>query len=80
MATTREEIRRWLEKGKADGATHMIVWCDTFDYSDFPQYVYDPEVVATIACNPPRMTRLMEVYKLDMDWDEQLAERRAYHF
>lgn len=37
---TREETSLWLQDGKEIGATHMLVICDHFDYSDFPDYVY----------------------------------------
>jgi len=31
--TTVEDIQEWLDDGVADGATHMIVVLDTFDYT-----------------------------------------------
>jgi hypothetical protein len=30
MATTRDDIRAWLKRAP-EGATHMLVVCDTFD-------------------------------------------------
>lgn len=39
MSCTQEEIRAWLLEGKAQGATHTIIVCDTFDYEDYPVHV-----------------------------------------
>ncbi|TSC59680.1 MAG: hypothetical protein LiPW15_700 [Parcubacteria group bacterium LiPW_15] len=36
MATTKTTIARWLNQAKKDGATHLIVVCDTFDHEDYP--------------------------------------------
>jgi hypothetical protein len=43
MSTTHEDIARWLKEGKAKGATHLIVVCDTFDHDDYPVYVMPGE-------------------------------------
>lgn len=32
MGTTQQEISEWFDRGVKEGATHMIVVCDTFDY------------------------------------------------
>jgi len=45
MATTKEDIQRWLDYGKESGATHVIVVCDTFDWEDYPVYVSPTEDV-----------------------------------
>ena len=39
MAATKKEIRQWLEHGKAQNATHMIVVCDTYDWEDYPVFI-----------------------------------------
>lgn len=82
MATTRDAIRSWLQRGKDRGATHVVVACDTFDWSDYPVFVMPGEDARAIADkhNGPNMTKLMEVYKLDMDWDQQLTERRSFNY
>lgn len=36
MPTTQADIRRWLEDAREEGATHVIVVRDTFDYGDYP--------------------------------------------
>jgi len=30
--------------------------------------------------NGPNMTKLMEVYKLDMDWNQQLSQHRVFNY
>lgn len=82
MGTTREEIREWFEQGVKQGATHMIVACDTFDYEDYPVYVtpgQDPRAVAD-GYSGKNMQSVMEVYALHLDMETQLAERRAFHY
>lgn len=36
---TSEGVRRWVLEGLAQGATHTIVWCDTYDYTDYEEHV-----------------------------------------
>ncbi len=45
MTISRADIKRWFRNGKKNGATHMIVVCDTFDYEDYPVYVEKGESV-----------------------------------
>lgn len=45
MATTTDMIREWLEEGKKEKATHVIIVCDTFDWEDFPINVSQDEDV-----------------------------------
>ncbi len=80
--TTRDQIRGWLQKGRDRGATHMIVSCDGFDNEDYPVYVM-PDEDARLkaegwALKP--MQSVMEVYRLDLSWDSQLAARRVRNF
>lgn len=81
MSTTPEKIRRWLEEGKEQGATHVIVVCDTFDHDDYPVYVR-PEQDArerVKQCNAESMQRVMEVYNLSLNLDEQLKPGTRVH-
>lgn len=82
MRTTQEDIRNWLESSrKPEGATHMIVVCDTFDHGDYPVYVKsDQSVQAELEkIKNSSMTRIMEVYSYAMPIDVQLNERRAWN-
>lgn len=81
MATTREDIRAWLERGKADEAQYMIVACDTYDHEDYPVYVLKgadvKKEVERLQKEP--MTRVMEVYCYGRDLEEQLAAHRVWN-
>lgn len=84
MAASRADLRHWFREGEADGYTHMIVVCDTFDYEDFPVYI--KAVNAGIAQkraadeDAKEMQKVMEVYNLKMSLDAQMAEHRAFNF
>ncbi|MDI9449117.1 MAG: hypothetical protein QM303_10985 [Bacillota bacterium] len=85
--TTAAAIRGWLEEGRKKGATHCLVICDTWDpaggYEDYPRYVMPGENAREIAerySDPNGIERLVEVYNLSMDLEEQLKEVRARNF
>lgn len=82
MATTRDDIRGWLHRGKEKGATHMLVVCDAFDYGDYPVFVMPGQDAKKVADenNGPNMTKLMEVYKLSEDWERQLNALRSFNY
>jgi hypothetical protein len=82
MSTTKAMIRAWLERAQANGATHVIVACDTYDWTDYPVEAAATGDVREIAArhDGPNMSKLMEVYSLSMDWDTQLAEFRARNY
>ena len=93
MATTKDEIIRWLKQGKAMGATHLIIICDTFDWEDYPVFVLPNQNVRSKAGEYGRndstglptfpnknMQKVMEVYSLSHDLDSQLNEYRVFHF
>ena len=82
MATTQDDIRRWLKEGKNKNATHVIVVCDTWDYEDYPIYVKKDENVREIydEHNGKNMQKVMEVYNLSLDIEKQLNEGRSFNF
>lgn len=78
-AVTRDELRRWFENGVADGQDYMIVVCDTFDYEDYPAYATkDTFANREKHYKAASMQTIMEVYDLNQDMEEQLAERRCF--
>lgn len=81
MATTKADILRWLKQAKKNKATHMLVCTDTFDYSDYPVEVKIGDDVRKIynEHNGPNMQKVMEVYNLSMDIEEQLNNPRAFN-
>ena len=80
MATTVEEISGWFDRGVEKGATHMIVACDTFDYGDYPVYVMPDEDVRKRRdeIQQQDMTKVMEVYRLDLSKTMQLKEKAIH--
>jgi len=80
MATSKQDIREWLERGKAEGATHVIVVCDTFDHEDYPVFVKPGENIRDRVRSPGEMQRVMEVYAIHDDWDKQLNQFRCFNY
>lgn len=82
MGTTKEEIRNWIKYGQEQGATHMIVACDTYDWEDYPVYVMPTDDVRKKYAdyNGPNMQKVMEVYNLQKDIEKQLGQYRAFEF
>lgn len=82
MSTSKEEIRRWLEDGKHTGATHVIVAVDQFDQEDYPVYVMPGQDVHAVekGIRESSMQGVMEVYSMALDIEQQLGERRAFHY
>jgi type II secretory pathway component PulL len=78
--TTRSEIRSWLERAKREGATHMIVACDTFSYEDYPISVLPGTNPHDVALGLGEMQRLMECYAMHLPLEAQVQEERARHF
>lgn len=81
--TTVEDLRRWFDKGVAQGADYMIIVRDMFEKIDEAEYVTNGgdmtvHQVAQSLENEERMTRVLEVYDLHGDRDAQLEEDRAW--
>lgn len=81
MGTSQAEIAGWLAEAQAEGQSHLIVFCDTFDWGDYPVGVSGfeeyraalREHVINGGC------KVMEVYDLSMPLETQLNEWRAHH-
>lgn len=82
MAASRDDLRHWFDRGKELGATHMMVFWDTWDQEDLPGYVYENQDARTIAAerDGKEYQKLMEVYDLRLDREMQMAEYRAFHY
>jgi len=81
MASSKNDIRMWLDKAARNGATHMLVVVDEGDYEDFPVEIKAGENAAERIerINGAKGVRVIECYKMDADLESQLNERRAYH-
>jgi len=79
MAATREEISSWFDRGISQNATHMIVVCDTFDHDDYPVFATgDNDTKEKFKhYDGNNMQRVMEVYSLHADKQEQLSLRHC---
>ena len=80
MGTTKSDIAAWFKDGVDNGSTHMIVATDDFDHDDYPVYVKPGEDPRVKAAGLGDMQRVMEVYAIHLDMDDQLNERRAFHY
>lgn len=73
MATTPGMLKEWFDRGVEEGASHMIVVCDTFDHEDYPVYVGQGEDFwkKYDQYDGKDMQRIMEVYDLSKSWESQ---------
>jgi hypothetical protein len=71
----------WLQSrfktAEENGASHMIIVCDTFDYEDYPVYVMPGDNVRVVEADYrcKSMQRVMEVYKISLGWEAQFVGR-----
>ena len=80
--TTKEEIKKWLEKGKEKNASHVVIVCDEFSNEDYPVYVTHEQDVTEITkkYHDKNMQKVIEVYSLRKDFDEQLNKARCFNY
>jgi hypothetical protein len=72
---TKDAITNWLKTAQKDNKTHVIVVCDTFDHNDYPVFVGpEDDIAKLIETYSENMQRIMEIYKVSMDWDQQLSK------
>lgn len=73
---TKKEIEQCFRTGVAQGSTHMIVVCDTFDYQDYVVFVTSDQdvrkVVPKYQLSAGNMQKVMEVYDLSKGMLEQV--------
>lgn len=80
MGTSAATIGRWLDELYAnENYTHMVVFVDTWDYTDYPVYVKTWEDVRKVA-KSGSMTRVMEVYSRNHTKEAQLKQARAFNY
>ena len=77
-AATKADLSGWFDHGVRDGAKWMVVVCDTFDHEDYPCYFLTAQEVQAKLARPGEMQRIMEVYDLTADKEEQMKERRCW--
>ena len=79
MATTQDDIKRWLQAAKKQKAKFMMVMCDTFDWDDYPVDCMTAEECWEKYNNPGSMQKVMEVYDLSKDLEKQINEGRSFN-
>ena len=79
MGTTKDDIREWFASGIRQEATHLIVVCDTFEWDDYPVYVLPGQDVKEKESeyDGKNMQKIMEVYNLSIDMEEQINGDRS---
>lgn len=83
MTANYHEISGWFDQGIKQGATHMLIVCDTFDYDDYPIYIMpgeDAREKASSIISQHDMQDLMEVYNLSQDKQTQMDEHRVFNY
>jgi len=83
VMTTKKTIEGWLERGLSnkDSPTHLVVVCDTYDWDDYPVYVFpDQDVRQIVKQFSGNMQKVMEVYNLALPLDKQLNEHRSFNY
>ena len=81
MSATAEDIKGWLKEAQRQGATHLIVACDTYDHDNYPVYVMSNQNIQQEISQRrgQNMQTIDEVYNMAMDIEFQLNEHRAFH-
>ncbi len=78
MTATAATIQDWINEAKADGATHMLVVTDTWDYTNYPVNIMPGRNPKDY--KPGEGERIEECYALHLDIEEQMRERRCRHY
>jgi len=77
-AAPREVLGRWYDQGVEQGFAYMVVWCDTYDYEDYPKYHRTRDQAQRDIDNPESMQKVVEVYDLHKSRAAQLASPRVW--
>ncbi len=76
-------IAKWLMEAREAGATHLIVVCDTWDHEDYPVLVMPDEDVHEVEASyrtGDTTAKVMEVYWLEGDLNQQLEAHRSFTY
>ena len=81
-SVSKSDIKRWFKEGIEDNQDHMMVVCDTYDWSHFPVYTKGLEEFTKRHSEiiSKNMNEVMEVYDLKSTLDFQMKEHRAFHY
>ena len=78
---SEDDIRRIVMRGNTGEYSHVIIWCDTFDYEDSARFVKYDDINELVSYynDFSKMRKIMEVYNYNLDLEMQLRENQAYH-
>lgn len=58
-----------------------MLFCDTFDWDDYPVFTSKKDFIKKYQSHDGiNMQKIMEVYNLKMDKDQQLNKHRSFNF
>lgn len=81
MATTKEEISGWFDRGIRDKQDFMFVVVDSYDHEDYPVYCTADDFEKTFQSNNGKdMQHIMEIYDLHRNREEQLSMHRCFSY
>lgn len=84
MKITPHTIEKWFNNGvnNPEKPSHLIVVCDTFDYSNYPIYVFEGQNVRDEVNKIDRkdMSKVMEVYNLKESRDIQINNPNCFNY
>lgn len=82
MAATKQDISGWFDVGVAQGSTHLLVVCDTYDWEDYPVYAKDDDDARKQyqKFHHSNMQKVMEVYDLKKPMAPQMRGGRVFNY
>ncbi len=75
MTATLQDIQNWLKYAKEEGASHLIVAVDRFNFENYPVYIsHDQKIEKEIKrIENQDLQGIDEIYNMSIDIDKQLA-------
>lgn len=80
-AASVKQIHEWFQEAQNQGATHLVVVCDTYDWDDYPIYVMPDQDLRLICAehDEENMQRIMEVYDISKGEEQIKVGVRVYN-
>jgi len=76
MVATKDDVRKWLKKGKKKGVTHALIVMDMGTYEQYPIYLVKGEHPHSKFHKSASPQRVLEVYDYSKDLETQLTKQR----
>lgn len=77
MAASKAQIEAWFHIAEREGATHMLMVVDEYDWEDYPVNCESEDFARRRyeELHNRNMQRVMEVYRIDLGWEAQSSQR-----